>query len=214
MAYPDPKVDIKQLQNQRYKIEDIDLDIIGWIKKIRSLPPETQGPVVDAIVACLANNADLFTSDMPKTLQDEIIDLTRFWTNKKGQQKAVTIYNALHGMLMKIKIQSAKWRYGFYKLSPEHRKYADNQAICRAYINGRVFKEDYSSAEIRKAFLSNLEGAIYTRRMVENEVMKDDSVQVTNENIAWNQAGKFRDIVNSDINQIGNFIMFYRNRQR
>ena len=36
MAYQDPEVDIKQMQNQRYKIEDIDLDIIDWIKKIRS----------------------------------------------------------------------------------------------------------------------------------------------------------------------------------
>lgn len=214
MAYQDPEVDIKQMQNQRYKIEDIDLDIIDWIKKIRSLPPETQVPVVDAIVACLANNADLFTSDMPKALQDEVIDLTRFWTKKKGQQKATTIYSALHGTMMKIKIQAAKWRYGFYKLSPEHQDYADRQAICRAYINGRVFKEDYSVAEIRKAFLSNLESAIYTRRMVENEVMENDSVKVTGANIAWRQANIFKDIVNGDINQIGNFIMFYRNRQK
>lgn len=185
-------------ENLNFTEKDISPKLYEYVVKIQALPLKTRMAVVDAIIAELSNNTQLFTKDMPKSLHDELEKYMEFWL--EHIELATDIHNSINSLQFKA-------------------------AVGEILIKNNIDKKPESVREAIKVIAKTVGYTVKTddieqmlkqfSRSVENFSLKYNGLPYDMKSV-WKDVNKFKKVIdNKDKNKdaLGNFIMMYVNKK-
>lgn len=206
--------------NENFMIQDIDPNLITSLRKIQKLPPKIKDATLDAVIYCLSTSTIFFINDRPLNLQNQTMEYLDFWTEESNQIMAVKINELINNKNIKKEITNLKKKFSFYTMNNFDKTYINMEIKRRPYILHKQFNFAYSLTNsdpleiIKDTYLCEIINSLQCAKNANKNKSKiHAALYYTGETeIAWDGANKLKEIVNTNVNNIEEFIMQYRTK--
>lgn len=206
--------------NENFTIQDIDLSIITGLQKIQKLSPKIKDATLDAVICCLSTSTIFFINDRPLNLQNQTMEYLDFWTKESNQIMAVKIQKLINNKNIKKEIANLKKKFSFYTMNNFDKTYINMEIKRRPYILHKQFDFAYSLTAsdtldiVKDTYLCEIMNTLQCAKDANKNKSKiHAALYYTGETeIAWDGANKLKEILNTNVNNIEEFIMQYRTK--